>query len=116
MPSSAQAIETGVDMATSAAVAVAAAQRRVLDYFFAQNAVMPEKAQPFITGRRLQQKQFDRMRNSGVIREAKPGLYYVDIPTWHAWRANISKRIVLLILFLVLAFMIAMSILLPHGK
>ena len=85
-------------MATSAAAAVAHARRKVLGYFFAQNAVVADNAQPFNPERRLERRQFERMREAGVIREAKPGRYYVDVPTWHAWHSSIHRRALMLVL------------------
>jgi hypothetical protein len=116
MPSLAQAVDAGVDMASAAAAAVAVAKRRVLDYFFTQNAVTPDNAQPFTPPQRLQRKQFERMLREGVIRETKAGYYYVDVPTWHARRYELRKRITLLLLFAVLGTMIALGFVNWHGK
>ena len=98
-------------MATAAAAAVAVARRRVLGYFFAQNAVTPVKAQPFQSERRLQQRQFERFLANGVIREAKPGLYYVDVPSWHAWQHGLHSRakIAVLVVVLVMAAVIVLT-------
>lgn len=85
-------------MATAAAAAVAVARRRVLSHFFAANAVTPENATPFATERRLQQRQFERFVRSGIIIEAKPGLYYVDVPAWNAWHGGMHTRLKVVLL------------------
>ncbi|MEZ0241953.1 MAG: hypothetical protein ACAH11_01150 [Sphingomonas sp.] len=89
-------------MATSAAAAIAVARRRVFSHFFAANAVTPENAVPFASDRRLQQRQFERFLGSGVIREAKPGLYYVDVPAWNAWHGGMHTRLKIALLAMVL--------------
>lgn len=91
-------------MATAAAAAVAVARRRVLGHFFTHNAVTAENAVPFVTDRRLPQKQFERFVRNGVIREAKPGQYYVDVPAWNEWQHGLHTRlkVVLLVVVLVL--------------
>ena len=99
-------------MATAAAAAIAVARRRVFSHFFAANAVTPENATPFVTDRRLQQRQFERFRASGVIREAKPGLYYVDVPAWNAWHGAVHMRlrIVLLAVLLVIGALLLFTV------
>lgn len=100
-------------MATSAAAAaVAVARRRVLDHFFAANAVTPDNATPFVAPRRLQQRQFERLLEKGVIREARPGTYYVDVPAWNAWRQGTHTRlkIALLIAVLVIGAMVIFTL------
>ncbi|MCW3848990.1 hypothetical protein OF829_17260 [Sphingomonas sp. LB-2] len=89
-------------MATSAAAAMAVARRRVFSHFFAANAVTPENAVPFATDRRLQQRQFERFLARGVIREAKPGRYYVDMPAWNAWHSDTHMRLKIVLLAAVL--------------
>lgn len=85
-------------MATSAAAAIAVARRRVFSHFFAANAVTPENATGFATERRLQQRQFERFLAKGVIREARPGLYYIDMPAWDAWHGAVHTRLKIVLL------------------
>jgi hypothetical protein len=101
-------------MATSAAAAIAIARRRVFNHFFAANAVTPENATPFNTDRRLQQRQFERFVANGVIREAKPGLYYVDIPAWNSWHGGVHTRLKIVVALLLLV--IGAVLLLTLGK
>ena len=99
-------------MATAAAAAVAVARRRVLGYFFERNAVTAENAVPFASERRLQQRQFERFCGNGVIREAKPGTYYVDVPRWHAWQHGLHSRakILLLVALIVIGVTLALTV------
>ena len=89
-------------MATSAAAAIAVARRRVFSHFFAANAVTPDNATSFATARRLQRRQFEQFLAKGVIREARPGLYYVDVPAWEAWHAGVHTRLRIVLLAMVL--------------
>jgi hypothetical protein len=102
-------------MATAAAAAVAVARRRVLGFFFERNAVTPEHAVPFVSERRLQQRQFERFCGNGVIREAKPGNYYVDVPRWHEWQHGLHSRAKLIVLVMLIAAGVALAVTLGRG-
>jgi len=102
-------------MATAAAAAVAVARRRVLGFFFERNAVTPEHAVPFVSERRLQQKQFERFCGNGVIREAKPGNFYVDVPRWHEWQHGIHTRAKIAILLVLLVMGAVLWFTVPRG-
>ena len=101
-------------MATAAAAAIAVARRRVFSHFFAANAVTPERATPFVTDRRLQQRQFEQFRRRNIIIEAKPGLYYIDMPAWDAWHRAVHTR--LKIVLLVMVLVIGAVLLFTAGK
>ena len=66
-------------MATAAAAAVAHARREIQHHFFSHDAVRPDRAVAFEPGRMIERRQFERMRSRGIIREAKPGLYWLDV-------------------------------------
>ena len=67
-------------MATSAvAAAVARARRNIQHHFFSHDAVRPDRAVPFQPDRHIERRQFDRMMRRGIIHEAKPGLYWLDV-------------------------------------
>jgi hypothetical protein len=77
-------------MATSAVAAAAArARREVQHHFFSHDAVRPERAVPFDAESRMQQRQFERMRSSGVIREGSPGAYWLDVV---AYDSDLRRR------------------------
>jgi hypothetical protein len=69
-------------MATAAAAIVAKARRDVVSHFMAHDAVTPDKAIAFVPDRRVRRRQFERMVDAGVIHEAKPGQFYLDIPAY----------------------------------
>jgi hypothetical protein len=66
-------------MATAVAAAVAKARRDIQHHFFSHDAVRPDRAVAFEANRRIEERQFERMRSRGIIREAKPGLYWLDV-------------------------------------
>ena len=101
-------------MATAAAAAVAVARRRVFGHFFAANAVTPENAIPFVGERRLQRRQFEQFRRRNIILEARPGLYYIDMPAWNAWHHGVHTRLKIALLAIVLV--IGAVLLLTMGR
>ena len=66
-------------MATAVAAAVAKARRDIQHHFFSHDAVRPDRAVAFEADRMIEQRQFERMRSRGIIREAGPGLYWLDV-------------------------------------
>jgi len=66
-------------MATAAAAAVAKARRDIQHHFFSHDAVRPDRAVAFEANRRIEERQCERMRSRGIIREARPGLYWLDV-------------------------------------
>ena len=66
-------------MATAVAAAVAKARRDIQHHFFSHDAVRPDRAVSFEARSRIQQRQFERMRSRGIIREKGPGLYWLDV-------------------------------------
>ena len=94
-------------MATSAiAAATIKARNKVLRHFLSQNAVSPEQAIGFTADRRLQQRQFDRLKARGIIREASPGLFYIDIPAYQTW-ADATRRFRVVVILALLALFAA---------
>ncbi len=66
-------------MATAAAAAAARARRDIQHHFFMNDAVRPERAVAFEPSRMSQERQFERMRARGIICEADPGRYWLDV-------------------------------------
>lgn len=67
-------------MATSAvAAAVARARRNIQHQFFSHDAVRADRAIPFEPSRHIERRQFERMKNRGIIHETKPGLYWLNV-------------------------------------
>ena len=66
-------------MATAAAAAAARARRDIQHHFFMNDAVRSERAIAFEPSGMFQQRQFERMCARGIIREAGPGRYWLDV-------------------------------------
>ncbi len=77
--------------AAAAAAAVTRARRLVISHFMGMNAVSADSGVDFVPARRLEAKQFDRLRGEGVIKPAKSG-FYIDIPAYDAWSRARRKR------------------------
>ena len=93
-------------MATSAvAAAIAKARRNIQHHFFSEDAVRPDRAVPFEPNSLIERRQFERMRSSDVIREAKPGTYWIDVVAYDTQLTARHQRIrnVLLAVVLILA-------------
>ncbi len=99
-------------MATAAAAANAKARRDVQHRFFSNDAVRPDCAIAFEPKSRLQRKQFERMLSAGIVREAKPGQYWMDVVAYDSDRQRRFRllRIVLLVVVLILFAGLAVSL------
>ena len=80
-------------MATTAAAVMAKARRDVVSHFRGANAVSPASAIPYEPGRRIGQRQFERLCDSGVIRAADDGRYWVDVPRYDKWSRVRRRRV-----------------------
>jgi hypothetical protein len=98
-------------MATAAAAAVAKARRDIQHHFFSNDAVRPDRAVAFDASRRIQERQFERMRSRGIIREAKPGLYWLDVVAYDIDQRQRFTRVRWLLLVMVLGLAIALGVL-----
>ena len=101
-------------MATAAvAAAVAKARRDIQHHFVSHGAVRPDRAVAFEPDRMIEQRQFERMRSRGIIREAKPGLFWLDVVAYDVdLRQRFTRvRLVLLAMILALAIGLGASIL-----
>jgi hypothetical protein len=97
-------------MATAAAAAVARARRDIQHHFFSHDAVRPDRAVGFEASRRIEERQFERMRSRGIIREAKPGLYWLDVVAYDVDLRERHARVRLVLLMMVLALAIGLGI------
>lgn len=97
-------------MATAAAAAIAKARRDIQHHFFSQDAVRPDRAVAFEAGRMIQQRQFERMRSRGIIREAKPGLYWLDVVAYDIDLRQRHERVRTVLLVMVLILMIGLGL------
>jgi len=97
-------------MATAAAAAVARARREIQHHFFSNDAVRPDRAVDFDPPNRLQQRQFDRMRERGIIHEATNGRYWLDVVAYDIDLTSRYTRVKWALAFALLAFAIALLI------
>ena len=97
-------------MATSAiAAAVARARRDIQHHFFSHDAVRPDRAVAFEPYSRIQERQFGRRRSRGIIREAQPGLYWLDVVAYDIDLRQRFSRVRLLLLVIVVALAIGLG-------
>jgi len=86
-----------------AAVAAAAMRRReqeVIDDFRAAGATSPDRAQSYTAIGLGDTRALRRLRNRAVIREAAPGVYYLDEEVWAAVRRTRLRLLTVLIVIL----------------
>lgn len=74
-------------------VAVARTQRAIVVHFTAHAADAPERAMGFNPTRNSEAALFGRLRAQGVVREASPGLFYVDRERLAARRSAAAVRV-----------------------
>src|SRR4051794_39072894 len=97
-------------MATAAAAALAKARRDIQHHFFSHDAVRPDRAIAFEPGRRIEQRLFDGMLARGIVREAKPGLYWLDVVAYDIDLRQRFTRVRTVLLIMVLALMIGLAV------
>ena len=88
-----------------AAVIAAAMRRReqeVIDDFRAAGATSPDRAQSYDTFGRGESLAVRRLRNRAVIREAAPGLFYLDEEVWAAVRRTRLRLVTVFVSLLAL--------------
>ena len=95
-------------MATAAAAAIAKARRDIQHYFFSHDAVRPDRAVAFEAARMIEQRQFERMRSRGIIREAKPGFFWLDVVAYDIDLRQRFTRVRTVLLVVILALMIGL--------
>ena len=100
-------------MATGAAAAIARARRDIQHHFFSNDAVRADRAISFEPARRIEQRQFERMQSRGIIREAAPGSYWLDVVAYDLDLQQRYRRIRLVLILVLIMF--AMWIALGSG-
>ena len=91
-----------------AAVIAAAIRRReqqVIDDFRAAGATSPERAQSYTAIGLGESLALKRLHNRAVIREAAPGVYYLDEEVWAAVRRT-RRRLVTVFILLLAIFLV----------
>jgi hypothetical protein len=85
-----------------AAAAVARSGRKVVAYFYAMHAISAEDAVSYKPERPVDARQFERMRAGGLVHEASPGKFWLDIPAYEADRSARRRRLVPIVILLAL--------------
>jgi hypothetical protein len=90
-------------MGAAAAIAIMRMkERQVVDDFRAAGALTPSTAQSYAAMGFGEARAMKRLHDSAVIREAGPGLYYLDEEVWIAVRRNRRRRALMIGLVLAL--------------
>jgi hypothetical protein len=97
-------------MATAAAAAVARARREIQHHFFSNDAVRPDRAVDFDPPNRLQRRQFERMRQRGIIQEATSGRYWLDVVAYDIDLTGRYKRVKWALALALLAMAVALLV------
>ena len=66
-------------MATAAAAVMAKARRDLVSHFLSRNAVSAANAVAYEPRRRIDRRWFARFKDKGVLIEAKPGRWFIDV-------------------------------------
>ena len=92
-------------MGAAAAIAIMRLkERQVVDDFRAAGAITPSTAQSYAGMGFGETRAIKRLHDSAVIREASPGLYYLDEEVWSAVRRNRRRRGIMIGTLLALIF------------
>ena len=84
--------------AVAAAAVQAHARREIIRHFTGAEATAPDRAVPYDPDadgrlrRRVRRRLFARMLDAEVIREPRPGLFYLDEERMDAFRWTMRKR------------------------
>lgn len=77
-------------------------ERRTVEAFERAGATSPERAQtPDEIGVEMHGFGWRRVIDQAIVREAAPGRYYLDVPSWHAARRMRVQRLVILLIVMV---------------
>ena len=98
-------------MATAVAAMMARARREIDELFFDNDAFSPERAVDVAPRMRVQQRYLDRLIAEGVVREASPGRYWLDLPAYREQRHDrfVWKFRILLLAAVVLVLVFAIQ-------
>ncbi len=84
-------------MGAAVAAVILARERRIVDQFRDAGATSPSVAQSLDDVGIDEGLAFRRLRRHEAIREASPGMFYLDEPVWNAVRGT-RRRIVVVVL------------------
>ncbi|MDQ2889417.1 MAG: hypothetical protein M3R65_02535 [Gemmatimonadota bacterium] len=95
-------------MGASVAAVIIAKERRIVERFRDAGATSPERARTALDLGVDENIGFRRLHRSAVIRESKPGLFYLDEEVWAAVR-NRRMRVVGVMMVIVILVGIIMA-------
>ena len=98
-------------MATGAAAAIARARRDVQHHFFSHDAVRPDRAVEFQPDRMIEQRQFERMQERGIIHRTNDGRYWLDVVAYDVDLTERHRRVKIALLAVI--FVLLIVLLLP---
>ncbi|MEY4238849.1 MAG: hypothetical protein RL339_1450 [Pseudomonadota bacterium] len=92
-------------MATAAAAVVAKARREIQHHFFSADAVRADRAVAFTPSGFAEARQFAKMLEAGIIRQADGDRYWIDVVTYDIAIQGRYRRVrtILVTLVIVLA-------------
>lgn len=97
-------------MATAAGAANARARRDIQHHFFSNDAVRPDRAVDFDPPNALQRRQFERMRERGIIQMDQQGRYWLDVVAYDIDLTARYHRVKIGLAFALVAMAIALLI------
>lgn len=74
--------------ASTIAIAITAAERRLMRRLRAAGARSAATAQPLPELRMIEARRLEHLKDAGAIREAEPGRYWVDDEAYAAYRGD----------------------------
>lgn len=84
------------------AAAINRARRAITAHFMQMNAVAPGDAVAFVPDRLIVRRQFEKMLAKGVVKQAGPDRYWLDVPAYNADTQARRNRLVPIVIVVVL--------------
>lgn len=84
------------------AAMVMRARRKIVGHFFVHHAVSADDAVPYVPGSLIMRRQFEKLRERGVIRDGAPGSFWIDIAAYQADNDRRHRRAAVIALLLAL--------------
>ena len=91
------------------AAAMRMREREVIDDFRAAGATSPDRAQSYDALGRGESLALRRLRNRAVIREASPGVFYLDEEVWAAVRRT-RQRMAMVFIGIMAVLLVGISL------
>lgn len=77
--------------------AAARSRRRIAEHFLIHDAVSSDATVDYIPESGFERNQFSWMLRKGLLREARPGAYWLDAPAWAIFQETQRQTIALLL-------------------